>query len=54
MVISISKAKDCDAEMLAGMCFRAFNIDYLYGGPKKEGGPPGYNDPEHHKNLMSG
>lgn len=53
MVVSLSKAQHSDADMLAGMCFRAFNTDYLYGAPKKEGGPPGYNDPRHHRNLMN-
>jgi len=52
MVISLRKAQHNKAEMLADMCFRAYNTDILYGAPKKPGGPPGYNDPNHHRNLM--
>lgn len=49
--IRLIRAKTEDAERLADISKRAFDSDIYVGAPE-EGGPPGYDSPESHVDLM--
>ncbi len=44
--ITLERAKEEDAEILAGISKRAFHSDFEVGAPNREGGPPGYDSAE--------
>lgn len=50
--ITLERAREDDAEILADISRRAFHSDVDAGAPGKEGGPPGYDSPEFQVRLM--
>jgi len=50
-LITIESAESDDAEKLADISKRAFDSDVEHGAPG-EGGPPGYDSPDHQKRMI--